>query len=232
MGIPTLSMSLDDKAKFHGALEPTGYPGMADIAGAFTLCWTSAEDALEKYRSVGAKAIYLPAGANPDIFRPYDLPRDIDVSFIGQRYGWRPVMVDELRRRGIHIKTFGKGWERGEIPQEDLIRLYSRSKITLGFAGVADSKDVFCLKGRDFEAPMSGAFYLTQYHPEIEHWFEIGKEIVCFRDIDDLVKKIRHYLAHPEQAEEIRRRGRRKCLKTHTWVGRFNRIFGELGILK
>ena len=197
MGISTLCLSLDDKAKFFGDLELTGYPGMVDIANAFTLCWTSTEDAIEKYESVGAKAIYLPAGANPDVFRPYDIPRDIDVSFIGQKYGNRISMIEEIRQRGIDVKTFGKGWESGEIPQEEMVKLYSRSKITLGFAEVVGSNELFCLKGRDFEVPMSGGFYLTQYHPELAQWFDVGKEIACYTDIDDMVEKICYYLAHP-----------------------------------
>ncbi|MCK4785563.1 MAG: glycosyltransferase, partial [Desulfobacteraceae bacterium] len=186
LGIPTLSLSLDDKAKFFGTLEPTGYTGMVDIANAFTLCWTSTEDAVEKYNAAGAKAIYLPAGANPEVFKPYDLPRDIDVSFIGQKYGQRPPIIEELRKRGIDVKAFGRGWEKGEISAEEMVKIYSRSKITLGFAGVGDSEEIFCLKGRDFEVPMSGGFYLTQYHSELERWFELGKEIVCYRDIDDM----------------------------------------------
>ena len=133
MGIPTLCLSLDDKAKFFGDLELTGFSGMVDIANAFTLCWTSSEDAIKKYESVGAKAIYLPPGANPDVFKPYDIPRDIDVSFIGQKYGQRISIIEEIRKRGIDVKTFGKGWRSGEIAQEEMIKLYSRSKITLGF---------------------------------------------------------------------------------------------------
>jgi len=231
MGIPTLNLCLDDKTKFAGALEPTGHSGMIDIANAFTLCWTSTEDAIGKYRALGAKAVYLPAGANPQVFRPQDLPRDLDVSFIGQKYGRRPLIIETLRKSGIDVRAFGKGWESGEISQEEMIRIYSRSRITLGFAGVGDSDEIFCLKGRDFEVPMSGGFYLTQYHPELEHWFEIGKEIACYSNIDDLTEKIHYYLAHPEEAQEIRENGRRRALRDHTWAGRFEHVFRAMGVL-
>lgn len=231
MGIPTLNISLDDKTKFIGALEATGHAGVIDIAGAFTLCWTSTEDAVEKYKAVGATAVYLPAGANPDVFKPHDFPRDLEVSFIGQKYGQRPVIIEELSKRGIEVRAFGKGWDSGEISQEEMIKLYSRSKITLGFAGVTDTTDVFCLKGRDFEVPMCGGFYLTRYHPELIHWFDVGKEIVCYHDTEDMIQKIRYYLAHPDEAEKIREAGRKRAHRDHSWVGRFEKVFTIMGIL-
>ncbi|NUO07169.1 MAG: hypothetical protein HUU08_00570 [Candidatus Brocadia sp.] len=157
MGIPTLNISLGDKTKFYNTLEPTGFSGTADIANAFTLCWTSTEDAVKLFESVAAHAIYLPEGANPEIYRPLDVPFDIDISFLGQCYGQRPKVIECLKNKGIHVHTFGHGWPSGEIQVEDMVRVYNRSRINLGFAAVSDSKDICCLKGRDFEAPMSGA---------------------------------------------------------------------------
>jgi spore maturation protein CgeB len=230
MGIPTFCMSLDDKEKFFGALEFTGFTGMADIANAFTLCWTNTEDAVAEYAAVGGRAIYLPPGASPNVFRPYDLPCDIDVSFVGQKYGQRPAIIQALRERGIGVKTFGKGWASGEIPQEEMVRIYSRSKITLGLAGAAGADQSLCLKGRDFEVPMSGGFYLTQYHPELEHFFDIGREIVCYRTIDDLAEKIRHFLNNPAELEKIRAAGHKRAIRDHTWVGRFRVALRRMGI--
>jgi hypothetical protein len=230
MGIPTLNICLDDKAKFNGSLEPTGFSGMVDIANAFTLCWTTTREAVATYGRVGARAIYMPPGANPGVFRPYDLPRDIDVCFVGQKYGQRPQLIAYLRERGINVQTFGRGWESGEISMDEMVRLFSRSNITLGIGTVGNSTDVVCIKGRDFEVPMSGGFYLTQYNPDLEEFYETGKEIVCYDSLDDLVEKIRYYLAHPQEAEEIRQAGLHRARREHTWVGRFRQAFVTMGI--
>lgn len=232
MGIPLLNICLDDRTKFYSSLEPTGYAGMADIASTFTLCWTSTEDAVRLYESVGARAIYLPEGANPEVYKPIEVPFDIDVSFVGQCYGQRPKVIEYLRSQGINVQTFGRGWPTGEISVNEMVKIYNRSRINLGFAAVGNSTDICCLKGRDFEVPMSGAFYLTQYHPELERCFEIGKEIVCYRDVSDMAEKIRYYLDHPEEAERIRKASLQRALRDHTWVGRFDHVFRGMGIIQ
>lgn len=232
MGIPTLSMSLDDRTKFRSRLEPTGYAGMIDIAGAFSLCWTSTEDAVKQYESVGARAIYLPEGANPLVYRPLNIPFDMDVSFVGQCYGQRAKIIEQLKNKGINVQTFGKGWPSGELTVEEMVQIYNRSRINIGFSMVGDHEDVFCLKGRDFEIPISGGLYLTQFHPELGNVYDIGKEIICYQGLDDMVAKIRHYLERPEEAEEIRKAGYQRAVKEHTWVQRFRRAFEAMGLLK
>lgn len=232
LGIPTLNISLDDKTKFFGGLELTGFTGTVDIANAFTLCWTSTEDAVKQYATVGARAIYLPEGANPDVYKV--LPgtqHDIDVSFIGQCYGQRPQIIEHLRKKGIHVQALGRGWPSGEISVAEMVKTYNRSRINLGFAAVGNSAQVCCLKGRDFEVPMSGGLYLTQYHPELENVYDIGKEILCYRDLDDLAEKIRFCLLNPGEAARIREAGHRRALQEHTWKMRFETAFRAIGIL-
>ncbi|MBN1832757.1 MAG: glycosyltransferase [Deltaproteobacteria bacterium] len=230
MGIPSISMCLDDRTKFFSRLEPTGYAGMVDIASSFSLCWTSTEDAIKYYESVGARAIYLPEGANPKVYRPLELPFDIDVSFIGQCYGERPRIIKYLAEKGIIVKTFGKGWPSGTLPVEEMVNIYNRSRINIGFSAVGDSSTLCCLKGRDFEVPMSGGLYLTQYHPELENVYHVGKEILCYHDVDDLAKKIQHSLAHPEISEEIRNAAYHRAIKEHTWVDRFKKAFEKMDL--
>jgi len=65
-------------------------------------------------------------------------------------------------------------------------RIYARSRINLGFGGIGHSRNLVCLKGRDFEVPMSGALYVTQHNPELALVFDIGREIVTYRDESEL----------------------------------------------
>lgn len=230
MGIPTINIFLDDRHKFYGRLEPTGFAGMVDIANVFTLCCTSSEHSIPLYHTVGAEVIYLPEGANPDIYRPQDTSLDIDVSFVGQCYGMRAEMINSLRSKGITVEVFGKGWPSGEIPVEEMVRIYSRSRINLGFGFSGESDNTMCLKGRDFEIPMSGGFYLTQYHQELDNVYQIGEEIACYLNVEDLAEKIKFYLARPDRAEAIRRAGRRRALKDHTWTNRLSAAFSAIGL--
>lgn len=53
-------------------------------------------------------------------------------------------------------------------------------------------------------------FLLTNYQPEIAEYFEDGKELVIYRNFEDLYEKIIYYLEHEEERKQIAHAG---CLK-------------------
>jgi len=230
-GVPIINMCLNDKEAFVGKVKNGLAMGARDISRYFSLCWTSTEDALKKYCVEGALPIYLPEGANPDIHKPYNLTKTIDVSFVGQCYGNRPEIIRKLDNRGVRVKAYGYGWPNGPLSTEEMVKMYSRSKINLGFGGVVGYTNTYCLKGRDFEIPMSGGLYLTERHSELERFYELDKEIVGYKDFDDLVEKIQYLLSNSEQAEVIRKKGRQRALKEHSWEMRFEKIFNLMGLI-
>jgi len=231
-GIPMINLALNDKEHFVGKIRSGRAFGSRDICRFFDLCWTSTQDALIKYCVEGAMPIYLPEGANPEIHKPYNLEKTIDVSFVGQCYGNRSAVIQALIRQGIDVKVYGAGWPAGPLELEDMVKLYSRSRINLGFGGVAGYKKTYCLKGRDFEIPMSGGLYLTEDNPELHKFFKPGEEILTYSDLPDLIQKIRYYLAHPAEAEAIRKKGYERSLREYTWENRFAKVFRLLGILE
>lgn len=231
LGAPMVNLALNDKEIFVGKVRDGHAAGARDICRYFDLCWTSTVDALEKYVVEGAIPFYLPEGANPDIHRPYDEEKIYDVSFVGQCYGNRPGIIARLREAGVRVEAFGPGWLGGPLTMEEMVRTWSRSRINLGFGGVLGHKETYCLKGRDFEVPMSGGLYLTEHHEELIPFYQIGREIVTYAGFDDLLKKIHWLLAEPDQAEMIRKAGRARALREHTWEMRFDRVFRMLGAL-
>jgi spore maturation protein CgeB len=231
LGAPVVNLGLNDKEVFVGRIRGGLAMGVRDICRHFDLCWTSTHDALVKYCAEGAIPLYLPEGANPDLHRPHDVERTIDVSFVGQCYGNRPQIVVGLRKAGILVETFGPGWPNGPLSTTEMVQMYFRSRICLGFAGVAGNRDTYCLKGRDFEVPMSGGLYVTEHHEVLDRFFEVGKEIVTYAGLDDLIAKIRHVLAHSEEAEQIRLRGYERALREHTWEGHFGEILRLIGLI-
>lgn len=230
LGIFTFNFCWDDVAGFWGARTNGIWPGPAPLACAFDLNWTNASKSCIKYMVEGGIAVWMPEGANPRYFRPLNVQRDILVSFIGQRYGVRPGYVSYLQRHGIPVKTFGDGWLSGRIASAEMARLYSRSHVNLGFGNVLHSRRLMCLKGRDFEVPMTGGLYLTQYNPELESCYEIGEEIACYSGRDDLLEQVKLLVADKQRAEEIRRAGRERALREHTWAHRFAKIFQMAGV--
>lgn len=118
--------------------------------------------------------------------------------------------------------------------QRDLIRVFSQSRLSLGFATAGAShlaeKRLTHLRLREFEAPMSGALYLTEDQPELAEYFRIGQEMLTYTDRDDLLDKARFYLAHQEQSERIRRAALERARQEHTWQHRFRDLFAVLGL--
>jgi spore maturation protein CgeB len=116
--------------------------------------------------------------------------------------------------------------------QGDLVRMFSQSRLSLGFATAGDShlseKRLTHLRLREFEAPMSGALYLTEEQPELAEYFTPDREVLTYRDRTDLLDKARFYLAHQELAERVRRAGFERARREHTWQRRFAELFSLL----
>jgi spore maturation protein CgeB len=116
----------------------------------------------------------------------------------------------------------------------DLVRVFSQSRISLGFATAGDShigpRRLTHLRLREFEAPMSGALYLTERQDELAEYFSLGQEVLAYTDKDDLLDQVRYYLAHPEQGERVRRNGYLRARRDHTWQHRFADLFQAVGV--
>jgi spore maturation protein CgeB len=78
--------------------------------------------------------------------------------------------------------------------------------------------------------PMSGRFYLVEHLDELGEFFEIGKEIETYRSREELLDKIRFYLAHDAERERIGQAARARCLRDHTWERRFADVFKTIGL--
>jgi len=230
--LPLINVSFNDREHFVGKIRGGLAMGARDICRYFDIWWTSTESALPKLVAEGACPIYMPEAANPALHRPF--PEEsyrYDVSFVGARYGIREETIRWLADQGVAVQAWGSGWPAGALSGEEMVRTYSRSRINLGFATVAAHDDIFCLKGRDFEVPMSGGLYLTQHHAELSKFFDLGREIVTWRDRDELLHSIRRLLAAPGEAEAIRKAARSRSIMEHSWTHRFENLFELTGLL-
>lgn len=231
-GVGIFNFCLDDKLYFQGRMLGGRWIGPAALASAVDLNLTNAPDSCIKYIVEGGLAMFWPEAAHPEIHKPYNVPFEFDVSFVGSKYGWRPRFIQKLRKLGIKVTCFGNGWNNGPLSDEEMIKLYSRSRINLGFGGVGHSRKLVCLKGRDFEVPMSGGLYLTQDNSELSLVYERGKEILTYKNERDCAEKIKWLLANSGEAAKIREAGRKRALKEHTWEKRFEKIFRLSGIME
>jgi spore maturation protein CgeB len=193
---------------------------------------TNAKSALPKYEGIGYRnVIYAQWACNHFLYRKLDYPRIYDVTFVGQAHGNRRQIIDELRKNGIYIKTWGVGWKNGRLSQVEMIKVFNQSKINLNLskASVGEIDEV---KLRDVEIPGCGGFIITGApKDEISQYYDIGKEIVCYESTQDLIDKVTYYLNHDDEREAIAEAGYIKTIDKHTYERRFTDIFGKIGLL-
>ena len=223
LGIPTFSFHWDDRRAFYGRKVGGQWSGPGAVCNAYDLNLSNASASLIKYRMLGANALFWPEGANPNFFRPLDLPEKYDVSFCGQRYGIRPLMIDFLRKNGIRVDCFGQDWEHGYAGDSELVTIFNQSKINLGFGYVNESTDQ-CLKGRDFEVPACGSVYLTSYNDDLARVYRLGDEIETYRSFQECLLKVRALLADNVRRTRIRQAARTAVLARHSWAARVQQL--------
>lgn len=139
-----------------------------------------------------------------------------------------------LLGRPMHLPRLPRAACGDMLGDEDMVSMFSRSKINLGFSAVGDTarvgRPIRQVRLRDFEVPMSGGFYMLEYLEEIEQFFVPGKEIVCFDGRTDLVQKCRYYLDNETERRRIAQAGRSRALEDHTWQKRLSAAFLEMGL--
>jgi len=232
LGIPVVNMCLDDKQSWAGPVLDGQRTGQVELAPEFDLSWTSARVACQWYLGEEGRPIYMPEGYDQKLFRPMPCQRDIPVSFIGKGYGFRMSVVRDLRRQGVPIQVFGKGWNTRYVSADEQVEIFNRSRINLGMGGIGYSDQLTNVKARDFEIPgTGGGLYMTTFNPDLAQHFDVGREIVCYQNREEMVELIRHFLTHPEEATDIAQRARQRCLAEHRWLHRYERICRMLGIL-
>lgn len=224
-------------------------------------CWnfdystTTDHLAVAKYKAIGYENIILSQwAANQYVYRKMDLPYKYEVSFVGQPHGVRRSIIDQLKKERIPVAIFGKGWETspfkekwnrlmnklnvdvlmlntGMISHPEMVRVFNQSKINLNLSNNSTGMGQQ-MKGRHFEVPACGGFLLTDYSPDLEEYYQVGKEVDCYRSFEEMADKIRYYLAHDKEREAIAKAGHERTLREHTWDKRFADIFHKIKLKK
>ncbi len=232
-GIAVVNLSMDDRHVFVGRrLSDGSLAGTMGLIPYLTLACTAAPECVAWYEAEGCRAIYLPEASDSSLFRPLSGSKAHDVCFVGTNYGVRAMMVRSLEREGVRVQTYGTGWPNGRLPTDGVPGLFARSRIVLGCGTIGSCSGFFALKLRDFDGPMSGSLYMTHDNPDLHALFRSGEEIVVFRDLPDMVAKVKYYLTHDEERERIARRGCQRATRQHTWVRRFQAMMTCLRVTR
>ncbi len=158
-------------------------------------------------------------GADTNKFRPLNLKKKYDVVFVGTPKGDRLKYMRYLLKKKVNFAIGGAGWDIypefknqyiGKVPDEEFIKLINETKINLCF-----SQNFFSsphVLERSLAVNACKSFALTEYVSGYFPKFTEGKDMVTFKNEDELLKRISYYLEHEKEREQIAKQAYEKVI--------------------
>jgi len=196
----------------------------------FDYCVTNTIEAVPKYRELGAKSILaIPIVGGIATKRDWSkLNEKHNISFVGDMKPGRKREINKLKEKNIPVYLIGGKRGGGYISFKDMLDVFWTSKINLNFSRNGYNEEKLQMKGRIFEVLMAGGFLLTEYVPGIENYFELDKEIVCFKNSEEMIDKINYYLNHNEERRAIAKAGWQRAIANYTSFHTLSKLFEEI----
>ena len=225
-----------------------------EYAEYFNLPLTNMLIDVERYREIGIhNAYHFQWAANPPVNIDIKITNyEYDVSFIGAYSPYREWLIKLIKKAGIDVACFGMGWGTRIVSENEFEEIIQKSKINLNLSNSLSFDIRFLLKypksilhlflnllyknikigseikARIFEITSYNGFLITDYIPTIEKYFDLNKEIVCFVDIDDLIRLIRFYLKNDEIRELKKHNGHIKSINEHLYKHRIRKLIKHI----
>ncbi len=199
------------------------------IAPSFDVFATTCPDAPAWYARDGIASCMLTqwAAAAGDLAPPRPAADcAFDVSFVGSCYGKRAARVQRLRDAGYKVECFGHGWPNGPIDADRMRQIIRDSRVSLNFseAGRGNGRQI---KARVFEVPGAGGLLLTEYAPHLERYFDIGREIACFREDSDLPDAVGGLLRDAAARDAMAMAGHQRVVREHVYEKRLAEVLAR-----
>lgn len=225
-GFKVINIGMDERLSYKLGIENGVEKGIAGLNEIVDLVLVTTPECVEWYLKEGIPAIYFPLASNEEVYFPIEnFEKKYDVGFIGRNYGLRSEIVNYLINNGVNVKAYGPGWESGVFDVSKNNEFYNSCKVVLGTANIGYSNKLMNPKLRDFEVPLSGTLYITNYTKELADLFEEDKEVVFYKNKEELVRKVKYYLKNNSEREQIARASLKKALSEHTYKKRLTNVF-------
>jgi len=198
----------------------------------------------EALQAVGVENhLYLPLAAQPNVHKRLELSAPeqrkfgSDVSFMGAGYPNRRMAFRDLTR--FDFKLWGTDWDGdailapyvqlagARISPEDCVRIYNAAKININLHSSTQARELVTggdfVNPRTFEVAACGGFQLVDRRSLMAELFA-EDELAVFDSMEELLPRIEHYLAHPEERDAVAMRGRARVLRDHTYAQRMQAL--------
>ncbi|MCK4352483.1 glycosyltransferase [candidate division WOR-3 bacterium] len=210
---------------------------MKDLSG-YDLILSSLPNQVEYFKENGKPSEYFKLGFESQVLNKLsEREKAYDLSFVGS-FSWNHLegmktMNDVFAnfKNAVIFGCYDNSIDRFPLLKKritghawglDMYNIYYNSKITFNRHGTIDGN--YASSMRLFEATGVGALLLTDYKDNLKDLFEIGKEVVTYKNAKEAVKKIKYYLEHEDEREKIAKAGQKRTLKDHTYYNRMQEL--------
>lgn len=81
---------------------------------------------------------------------------------------------------------------------------------------------------RVFDVPACGGFLLSDYQEDMERFFEVGKEAICYRTAEEAASLAAYYLGKDSERKKIAESARKRVLAEHTYEKRMAELVATM----
>ena len=210
----------------------------------YDLVVSSLPNIVSHFRQQGLASEYLRLGFDDRIIPglkhdPANRAQVVHIGGYGRIHEERNALLEHIANRvpvefwGYSIETLAsdsvvRRSYRGAVWGMDMYNVRHNSKINVT-KHITEVAGRFCNNHTLYEATGVGSLLVTDYKDNLAELFEVGREVVAYRDPQDCVEKIVYYLDHEDDRAAIAQAGQQRVLKEHTY---FHRMQELLDILK
>jgi|SRR3989344_4525766 len=193
---------------------------------------------VSKYKEEAIKSIFPFTIINTDFFKPLNIKKEYDVVFIGVPKGslsGRYEYIKFLKDNGVKLRLFGWVWGNypefkdiygGPLETKEMVKVINQSKIYLCLSKNDYGQPHFT--GKFFEGAACKTFVLTEYCKDYLDLFQEGKDMVMFKDKEDLLQKINYYLKNDSKRDKIAENAYQKISRRYNLYEETKEVFKKV----
>jgi len=209
----------------------------------FDAFFTNSKGVIPELEQLGARNISpLYYAIDPGLFRPVEAGKEIDISFFGYgtgfRQAWIKTMVADASKKlpdfrfvvaGRELgKDLGRAGHYGDLSYSAFREFCCRSRICLNITRSSHASVYASSSARPFELAAYGACIVSNPCEGVGEWFDVGKEIVVAKDLDETVELYKDLLRSEDLRLKIGEAARKRVLKDHTWNLRVDQVMSVI----
>jgi len=198
----------------------------------------NSDGVVKKLKALGVSNVYvLYFGADPDLFSPLEVKRDIDISFYGYgahlREDAMKCMITQpsqnlkdvdFRVAGSFGIDLGLCRNIGRLNFASMKRFCCRSKIALNITRKTFAETYCSSTARPFELAAMQCCVVSNPCKGMEKWFTPSKEIFEVSDEKEAIELYQWLISSEEVRHKIGSNARQKVLQKHTYKHRANEL--------